>query len=482
MSAANWLHSSFRPSSSIIDATLSLYGNHDVAAIEEHSAPAVAIRSTTLEVRSVIDQALDAHEYHVIFVSGAPGAGKTLVGLDLAMRGIHAGSAVFLTGNVPLVDVLHKALRASYREQSRAKDVWVRTGYRRTDAAIVANAATYKIVKAHSFLGRRGRPHRQEDGRVLIFDEAQRTYQSGRMVAGEKLADHEADLILKVQRDAHPTGGAVVVALVGHNQAINRGERGLVAWLQAAERNEWGFSIADETLRVEDVGDVEYWATHQRRKTLHHGHLRQSMRYYRNSAVEEWVNAVLDDQYAEASGIARQMEAKEDAVWIARDLAAAKQWARRRIVGTERAGLIASGQARRLAAEGLFVDFKPDIATWMLAPTTDVRSSNSLEIIQNQYQVQGLELDYTIACWDADLRREGGGWKAYKMSGTEWRKDHLLAVAKNGYRVILTRARKGMIIFVPRGDVTGADVTRTPSYYDAVAEYLSGCGAKHLPN
>jgi hypothetical protein len=155
--------------------------------------------------------------------------------------------------------------------------------------------------------------------------------------------------------------------------------------------------------------------------------------------------------------LAQELSARGDTVWISRSLAQARQWVRGRKVGQERAGIIASGQARRLAAEGLFVDLKPDIANWMLAPSGDVRSANLLETVQNQYQVQGLELDYTLVCWDGDLRRGSHGWSAWKMSGADWQRDKELGIAKNGYRVLLTRARKGMVVFVPRGDPTGDD-------------------------
>lgn len=480
VSAADWLDSPFHPSSSILDATLSLYGNHDVAAIQDHAAPKEAIDRSTAEIRTCTERALANGEYQVIFLSGAPGAGKTLVGLDLVMRGTTADKAVFVTGNAPLVDVLNKALGASYRAQAQRAASWAPTGYRRADATLVAGAASFKIVKAHKFLGNRGHAHRQEDGRVLVFDEAQRTYEQGRVVLGTRLADHEADLILKVQRDAFPEGGAVVVALVGHNQAINRGERGIVAWLEAAERHGWSFSIADETLALAEFHDRDKWAGHPNRQRMENGHLRQSMRYYRNAVVEAWAGDVLAGDVSHAHDLAAAAAAHGNTIWLTRSLDAARQWAKQRVIGGQRAGLIASGQARRLAAEGLFVDYKPDIATWILAPTTDIRSSNALETVQNQYQIQGLELDYCIVCWDADLRREGDKWAAYKLSGSDWQRDGLIDVAKNGYRVLLTRARQGMVIFVPQGDALGNDPTRNVAFYDGVWEFLRSCGAGAL--
>lgn len=476
----SWLNSSFRPSSSILDATLSLYGNHDVAAIQDHAAPQEAIEASIKEIKERIDDVFTRGEYHLIFLSGSPGAGKTLVGLDIVMRGAHTDGSVFVTGNAPLVDVLNKALSTSYKAKGRNKSSWTPTGYQRSDAKLVASAASFKIVKAHSFLGTRGTNHRQEDGRLLVFDEAQRTYEMGRMVLGVPLEDHEADLVLKGQRVSYPKGGAVVVALIGHNQAINRGERGIIAWLEAAERLGWSFSISDETLALAEFKDSSKWAEHPARRNLAHGHLHQSMRYYRNASLEEWVNALLAGDFEAARKLATTMSDHGSAVWITRSLSVAKAWAKSQIIGGHRAGIIASGQARRLAAEGLFVDYKPDIATWMLAPSSDIRSSNALETVQNQYQIQGLELDFCLVCWDADLRREGNTWASYRLSGTDWQRDKLIDVALNGYRVLLTRSRKGMVIFVPMGDLSGEDTTRNIRFYEGTWEYLKSCGAVEL--
>lgn len=478
--AVKWLESPFAPSSSIVDATLSLFGNHDVVAIQEHAAPRAEIEATTAEIREHSARALSDGTHHVVFLSGAPGAGKTLVGLDLVMRGPYARDSVFVTGNAPLVEVLNKALSSSYRTVGRRGGALVPFGYPKNDAAAVAGIATYKIVKAHQFLGERGSSHGQWDGRVLVFDEAQRTYEEGRSVLRKKLLDHEADLILRAQRAAYPEG-SVVVALIGHSQAINRGERGMVAWLEAAERCGWSFSIADETLADLEPQVRARWSDHSSRWSLTRGHLRQSLRYYRNAAVERWAAAVLEETPDEAREIAERLSANGDVIWLTRSLAAARDWGRHQALGDERVGLIASGQARRLAADGLFVDLKPDIATWMLAPPIDIRSSNALETVQNQYQVQGLELEYCIVCWDADLRREGNKWAAYKLAGEDWRRDRELRIALNSYRVLLTRARKAMCVYVPSGDPTGRDRTRDVGFYDGIAQMLLNCGARTLP-
>lgn len=476
---ALWMQSPFAPSSTIIDAALSLYGQHDVAAIEAHAAPKHAIDENTAEITATIAQCLAAGEHRIIFLSGAPGAGKTLVGLDLAFHQPYAAQTVFVTGNAPLVEVLQAALKSSYRTNGKGGLAKALAGYPKIGFKPLLAAATFKIVKAHQFLGERGKQHGQEDGRVLVFDEAQRTYEKGRRVLRQQLTDHEADLILAAQRKQFPEG-SVVVALIGHNQAINRGEQGMLAWFEAAERQGWKFSVGDDTLELLPAAAAAIWRANSRRQPLRLGHLRQSMRFYRNESIERWVSEVLEGTAQRAANIASQLDGQGATVWMTRDLASARHWAKANALGGQRCGLIASGQARRLAAHGLFVDLKPDIATWMLAPTSDYRASSALELVQNQYQVQGLELDYTIVCWDLDLRRDSGRWAAFKMSGEQWKADREVEVARNSYRVLLTRTRKGMLIFVPPGDASGEDETRPTTHYDAIADHLASCGVRPL--
>jgi hypothetical protein len=210
------------------------------------------------------------------------------------------------------------------------------------------------------------------------------------------------------------------------------------------------------------------------------GHLKQSLRYYRNTRIEEWVAAVLDGDAQAARQVAKTFDAA-DTVWLTRSLQDGKSWIRNHRVGEQRGGIVGSGNGGRLAAEGLFVGLKPSIADWMLKPDSDIRSSNMLETIQNQYQIQGLEIDWALVCWDLDLRRSSSGWASHKLSGTKWQaKPASLDVAKNGYRVLLTRARKGMAIFVPMGDLTGIDETRSAAAYDGIADYLLHCGARSM--
>jgi hypothetical protein len=353
------------------------------------------------------------------------------------------------------------------------------SGYSKRDAQHVIAMSTFKIVKAHRYLGDRGQGIDSTEERVVIFDEAQRTYEKGRLVLRKHLEEDEARLILQSLERSFKNG-CVVVALIGHNQAINRGEVGISAWFKAAEAQGWKYAIADETLSVSEIPKSDGWSNHPLRENLLVGHLAHSLRYYRNSGIERWASAVLQDHPRSAEEISESLHERGDTIWMTRDLTEAKTWVRDHRTGDERAGIIASGQARRLAAEGIFVDLKPDIASWMLAPSGDIRSSNALETVQNQYRIQGLEIDYAIVCWDIDLRRKRTGWQSYKMSGSDWQRDREIEVSKNSYRVLLTRARKGMVIFVPHGDSTGEDTTRPPEAYDAIAAHLVECGARLL--
>ncbi len=472
-----WLNAPFSPSSTILDAAVSLYGQHDVAAIHAHAAPIELIERCSRGVLAWIRQSTQDRINRIIFISGAPGSGKTLLGLKVVFAREYQTDTVFVTGNSPLVEVLKKALKRSYR-RGRLKNHNL-AGYPKESAKYVIENATFKIVTAHSFLGKRGDDTGSMDGRIVVFDEAQRTYEKGRMVLRSKLEDHEAALILKTLETSYGNG-CVVVALIGHNQFINSGEVGAGAWIHAASQRGWRCVVSDQTMELISACDRTLLDQANLRERIESGHLPHSLRYYRNLGIEKWAAALLDGDAPRAAAEAKLIESN-DTIWITRSLASAKKWVRKQRIGEERAGLIGSGKGVRLAAEGLFVSLKPSIADWMLSPDGDVRSSNALETIQNQFQVQGLELDYTIVCWDLDLRREANRWASYAFSGHRWqRRAKDLAIALNGYRVLLTRARRGMIIFVPQGDDTGVDLTREPDRYDSIAEFLESCGARPL--
>lgn len=479
-----WNDSSFKPSSTIIDAALSLYGNHDVTAIKEHANEMEVIHNCTKELKSVITEARDIGGKSLIFMSGVPGAGKTLVGLDLTFSSLWKEHTVFLTGNAPLVEVLQESLKRSYTgmDNQRIKSL---TGYTKEGIKYVTSNTVFKIVKAHHFLKQNKNKEQisSTDGNILVIDEAQRTYEKGRMVIDHKLEDHEANLIIDEMNNRE---SPVIVLLIGHKQNINKGERGAIAWLEAAEKYNWSVYISNETIELNEFDNETQikWKNHSLRQPLKYGHLKSAIRYYRSKSIEKWVGFILENELKKAQSESNLMISMGHKIFITRSLNKAKDYVKNIRIGEERAGLIASGKGVRLASDGLFPYMKPDIAKWMLTPMGDIRSSNMLETAQNQFQIQGLEIDYSIVCWDADLRHEKGQWTCYNMSGTDWQKQNesQLQERKNGYRVLLTRARKGMVIFVPKGDTSDPiqDPTRQPSYYNGIYEFLINCGAIEL--
>ncbi len=481
VSYEEWDSAPFSPSSNIIDATISLYGQHDVSAIKAHAAPKEAIDKCVASVVDEIDAATAANRHELILVSGAPGAGKTLVGLAITFHQKYRGQAVFLTGNAPLVEVLNGSLYRSYVQLRKQRGTRPLGGYSRKGVAFVEKNTDFKIVKAHQFLELTKRPGAAQstDGRILVFDEAQRTYEAGKIVNRKKLEKDEARLIIEAM-EQRP--GSIIVLLLGHNQHINTAEVGPAAWLRAAKACGWRVAISDSTLDLDDFSQECAWKTDSLRVHIAHTHLSQSIRDQRtrNGDIERWAHFVMTNCPPEAASVARDLP-NQSAIYITRSLQAAKAWARRHRSGEDRCGLIASGQGRRLRPDGIFADEKPDIVPWMLAPGDDVRSSNMLEQVQNQYQIQGLELDYSIVCWDADFRRENDAWVCYNVSGPDWQRSKGEQEARcNSYRVLLTRSRKGMAIFVPKGDQSGEDKTRDPGYYDTIHAYLVKCGAVPL--
>jgi hypothetical protein len=483
LQSQEWISSRFKPSSSILDAAISLYGQHDVSAIEQHALPTRIIAECVEELEKIVTEVRDKKEKRVIFISGAPGAGKTLVGLQLLFK---MTESVFVTGNAPLVDVLQLALKNSYRQKSAANQLKVPSGYKRQQLKKVIDLATFPIEKAHRFLKSRSKASTPSNETLVIFDEAQRTYLEGKTVIDQKLKKDEAHLILEALESGHPDEGLVVICLLGHNQAINTGESGITSWFKAVNNTtDWSYQISKETLNLPDLFEnasiAKKWADHPKRKDLRIGHLDHSLRFYKNRDFEKWASAVVSADAREAQAFANRLKESEIKILLTRNLNRGKQWIRDHRVGEERAGMIACSQARRLIAEGIHVLPQADskIGQWMLAPSGDIRSSNTLEVAQNQFQIQGLELDYTLLCWDVDFRLTTAKWEAFNIRGAGWQKqkqEEELTYRKNSYRVLLTRARKGMVIYVPYGDHTNEDETRKPEYYDAIFDFLKSCG------
>ena len=205
------------------------------------------------------------------------------------------------------------------------------------------------------------------------------------------------------------------------------------------------------------------------------------MRSFRAEALSDFVGHVVEGR-ADQARKAYASIAGRYPIWLTRNLNEARQWLRMIARGSERYGLVVSSGAYRLRPEGLHVKAAINAPTWFLNDRDDVRSSFYLEEVATEFDVQGLELDWTCVCWDADFRYENGAWGSYRFRGTAWQKilqSERRSYLKNAYRVILTRARQGIIIFVPEGDVM--DPTRPQEFYDETYLFLKSCGVRDQP-
>ena len=321
--------------------------------------------------------------------------------------------------------------------------------------------------------------------RVAVFDEAQRAWDMNHLAKfmGQKRGQpnfrmSEPEFLISVM-DRH-SGWCVIICLVGGGQEINAGEAGLTEWFSALKRSFRGWKVyTSEQLAHRDYHwgqDLAAELEGLDRRSMSALNLAVSVRSFRAEKLSEFVGAVVAGEVDEAKQLYQAIKASYPIV-ATRSLAQAKQWLRDRARGTERIGLVASSGASRLKPEGINVHEKIDAPTWFLNGRDDVRSSHYLEDPATEFDIQGLELDWVGVCWDADLRSVDGRWQSYRFSGTRWQNvndGNRKVYLTNTYRVLLTRARQGMVIYVPAGDAI--DATRPPSYYDGTAAFLSKCG------
>jgi hypothetical protein len=481
LSDARWADSPYHPTPTIIEAARSLYAQHSVEAIARHDAGARNLRVTSRRVGELVDEARAKKRKIICFVTGVPGAGKTLVGLNVATQRRAKDQpthAVFLSGNAPLVAVLREALTRDEVQRRREQGEKVRK--RKVGESVKAF-----IQNVHHFRDEALVDSRAPIDRVVIFDEAQRAWnlkQTASFMHRKKKKPgftHSEPEFLVHYMDRH-RDWAAVICLVGGGQEINTGEAGIAAWIDAVNRHfpDWHMYISSE------LHDSEYTAGKalESVRNRHHTHfddalhLSVSMRSFRAENVSLFVKALLDCEPNHAGDAFRKLISRYPIV-LTRKLDLAKRWVRDHARGSERFGMLASSKAQRLKPHAIDIRVEANPVHWFLNGKEDTRSSFYLEDAATEFQVQGLELDWTLVNWDGDLRFNQTGWSYHDFRGDQWcnvkdadRRNYL----KNAYRVLLTRARQGMAIFVPEGDRN--DLTRAPAYYDSTFEYLAGLG------
>lgn len=505
---SRWVFSRYMPTPTIIQAASSLYLNHSVADITKTEASGENLQRTSEFVMNVIDHSRANGEKSICFVTGVPGAGKTLVGLNIAVRQFEKKDlAVYLSGNQPLVDVLSEALARDKKRQEEERNPNVRytlTEARRNVKSFIQIVHHYRdatltklkkpIVNGVLEIDPTKVDKHKDDGyseveHVAIFDEAQRawtkTHLANWLNRKKGIADFpmsEPEFLiwsLNLRED-----WAVVVCLVGGGQEINTGEAGIGEWLRAinARFPDWNVFISDQLTGKEyaegELEDLLQANDNVERST--NLHLAVSMRSFRAEQLSNFVHHVLEGNVAQAQSLFATLKDKYPIV-ITRDLNAAKNWLRKQKRGTERYGMVVSSQAQRLRPLAIDVRCKPDTVHWFLDDITDIRSSLFLEDAASEFDIQGLELDWTCLVWDGDLRRKNDTWQNFSFTGNKWlniRSEERKAYQINAYRVLLTRARQGMVICVPEGNPE--DATRQPEFYNGTYEYFKQIGLEEI--
>lgn len=480
-----WEKGRYCPTPTIIEAAMALYNSHSVEDISRRDASDVNLSYTSHTISEIIRLSRDNSHKAICFVTGVPGAGKTLVGLNVATTHINKSDelySVFLSGNGPLVAILREALTRDKLNREKERGVKIKKGE-------VMSEVKMFIQNVHHFRDDCLRDLEPPKEHVALFDEAQRAWHLEQTSAfmhrkkdtpGFKYSEPE---FLISCLDRHPDW-AVIVCLVGGGQEINTGEAGIAEWIESLNRSfpNWHIYIsprltdseygAGQVLKqIESRNNVEY------REELH---LSVSMRSFRAENVSLLIKQVLDLEPVKACSTLNTLKDKYPIV-ITRDLQMGKQWLKMQARGSQRYGIVVSSQAERLKPHAIDVKSPMDPIHWFLDGKDDVRSSYYLEDVATEFHIQGLELDWVCLTWDADFRYSQKGWEHWSFCGNRWRhikKDVRKTYLKNAYRVLLTRARQGMVIVIPSGDTS--DPTRNPAFYDETFAYLRDIGFKVL--
>ena len=470
--AQEWMGGRYKPTPTIVEAAQALYQGHDVQEISRSEAGVENLTHTADYVSQAIAHAKHARQKIICFITGVPGSGKTLAGLNIAtsrQRTHRDEHAVFLSGNGPLVDVLREALALDAVAQARiAGRSPSKIEERRRASAFIQNI--------HHFRDEALTTDQPPIEKVVVFDEAQRAWnreQTSKFMQQKKgLSDFsksEPEFLLSVM-DRH-TDWCAIICLVGNGQEINTGEAGIEEWLYALRHSfsHWKVYFPETFIRTCSLPN-EILAPNL--------HLTTSIRSFRANKLSDFVGYVLKGEANKARDIKKTL--LHYPLLITRDLTQARRWLRNQRRGNERSGLLASSNASRLKPYGIFVKAQIEPAKWFLARADDVRSSDALEDAATEFDIQGLELDWACLCWDANLRHNEN-WETWRFTGNRWGQIHdpiRQAYLINAYRVLLTRARQGLIVFVPHGDVE--DSTRSPIIYNQIYDFLLSCGFHNL--
>lgn len=480
LAGRTWIDSRYAPTPTIIEAAQSLYRNHGVDDISRNDAGAKNLTITTKAISNIIEDCKKNNRKAICFVTGVPGAGKTLAGLNIANERHHFDEdehAVFLSGNGPLVDVLQNALAI---DRAKREKITKSNALRETKAFI-------QII--HKFRDEALTTSYAPIEKVAIFDEAQCAWNKESLTDFMKrkkgipeFNQSEPEFLISIM-DRHEDW-AVIICLVGGGQEIYNGEAGIQDWFSTLSEKylDWEIYLSDKITDSEYVGnsDVSTMLHNREYHCISDLHLGVSLRSFRSEKLALFVKCLLDEEIELAKETYEELK-KSYPVLITRKFDVAKNWVKKKARGTERYGLLASSEGKRLRAEGIWVPSEINHVGWFLNEKDNVDSSYYLEVAASEFKVQGLEIDYAVLAWDADLRYTSNGFDYFKFRGTKWnhvnqeQRQHYL---KNAYRVLMTRARQGLIIYIPEGDEE--DPSRLTEYYEGTYQYLKHVGIKEI--
>jgi DUF2075 family protein len=526
---ANWLISPYAPTPTIIEAARTLFENHSVEDITRHEADKVSTDRTINYILNVIQQSKEQRQKSICFVTGVPGAGKTLVGLDVAIKQTYKdgeldkeNGAVYLSGNGPLVAVLTEALARDNQKKCSAKGekknmtdsrrevsefIQIIHRYRDNMLAKIKNPVENGVVEIDPEKAvRLEATGYGEVEHVAIFDEAQRSWTHKRIADylkrggtyGNKLKVpnfpmSEAEFLIWSldQRE----DWAVIICLVGGGQEINTGEAGITEWINALNNRfkHWNVFISNKLTEPEYAeGRVNDLLQENDKVTYSDElHLAVSLRSFRAETLSAFIHSLLSFA-PDAASLYQDVKQKGYPIVLTRDMEQARAWLRKQARGSQQTGVLVTKVAARFKPLAVHILGQGDenAVHWFLEDKTDIRSSNYLEDAATEIQVQGLELDYACVLWDADMRCEDGRWTYYKFNGkNKWNPENNEENRKymlNAYRVLLTRARQGVVICVPTGngklgsDGFPEDPTRLPEFYDGTYKYLKSLGLEEI--
>ncbi len=483
INVTEYLNGGYMPTPTIIEAAVSLYNTHSVENITRNDASAKNLTLTTTKISQIIELAKNEHKKIICFVTGVPGAGKTLVGLNIAtlhLDKVQGNSSVYLSGNAPLVAILQEALARDQKVKEAEKGNKISK-----QSAKQAVKAFIQII--HHYRDEYLRNSQAPYDHVAIFDEAQRAWNKEQTVKfmKQKKGIHDFNysepefLISCLNRHSD---WAVIICLVGGGQEINTGEAGISEWLDAIKNTfpDWIVYISP------NLTDSEYDAEKSINTLANYNrifyesdlHLSVSMRSFRAENLSSFVKYILDIDVEKAKDI-YQIILDKYPIILTRNLNAAKSWLKEKARGSERYGMVVSSQAIRLKPFAIDVKSPMNPVNWFLDGKDDIRSSYFLEEVATEFHVQGLELDWSCVVWDGDLRFSDDSWQTFSFVGNKWQNINKMERKKylvNAYRVLLTRARQGMVIVVPEGNEE--DHTRKKEYYDPTYNYLKSIGLK----